>query len=176
MPGRFLWRDTFQYIRTLHASVAPSALESCAAREAVLEAMGQDIARATTGVETKIDVARLSAMEADALRILDVPLFGTLVGDTAIHGPGGDVVPDQFKRSGADALHDRVAQLGMNDVEVAVAFLRAAMDAARSGLGDPVVVRRPLIDTATSERSRSKGCPRDRRAPRHRTPPPVRHW
>ena len=142
LRGRFLWRDTFQYIVTLHASVEPSALESCAAREAVLEAMGQSIARATAGVETKIDLARLSAMEIDALRILDVPLFGTLVGDTAIHGPGGDVVPDQFNRSGAEALHDRVAQLGMNDVEVAVAFLRAAMDAARSGLGDPVVVRR----------------------------------
>jgi hypothetical protein len=141
VEGRFLWRDTFQYIVMLHASLAPSALESCAAREAVLEAVGQSAARAATGVETKFDVARLSAMEIDALRILDVPLFGTRGGDTAIHGPGGDLIPDQFSRSGAEALHDRVAHLGTNDVEVAVAFLRAAMDAARSGRGDPVVVR-----------------------------------
>ena len=152
IPARFLWRDTLQYVAALHASLAPDALTTDGAREAVLDATTAEARADKETVATRFDVEWLSRAESDALRILDVPLFFTIAGDTTIRTSDGLVVAEQFERSGAEALRTRIEALRPDNVESETAFVRAAIDAARGGLAEPAGPARPVRLSTKSRR------------------------
>jgi len=132
---RFIFRSTFDYHVAIAQSLRPSCLSTPSGRMEWLRNFVYSSIAQSDAPQHQLDVAGLCDAEVGAMLDLDIPRFATDSAGLALYCPDGTVLDEQLAESGLAAFRRRVGSL--RDVDSEVAFVRAAIDAARGGAADP---------------------------------------
>ncbi len=120
---RFVLRSTHVYARTLEASLDPAVLHDGARRS-----MELDVLRRSLGPDLDPRaLATLHRAEQAALESFDVPHFSTSAASRSLTLGDGLTLVDYLEQSPFDRSIARIRGLDRDDLDVQVAFIRAAL-------------------------------------------------
>lgn len=130
---RYIWRNTFDSMEVLRASVSPLALVDGVAREVVLAQVMRSSREMLAEDSARADVLEIVEEEIDAFRRMDVPLFQSRTDSDAVFTPDGTRIDAHFDGTAWDRLQQRIADLPDFPLDEHLAILRSCLDIARRG-------------------------------------------
>ena len=134
---RVIGRPTDQYAAMLHLLAAPPYQRSGALRSVTLDALN----RAFTTAESTPPLWILAQEERRSLEALDVPIFHARTDQLGVYVGGRLTVSNHFAITGLDAVRDRIASMGDDDLAVQLTALqRALWDPLDARFATPLVV------------------------------------
>lgn len=120
---RMVFRPSAAYARILDALASRPALRDGQIRNDVLDALR----RPFNAPFTSPDLRMLVADERASLERLDVPVFEVGAAETGIVSASGARIEGCFARSGVDAMRDRLARMGDEDLAAQARLLTATL-------------------------------------------------
>jgi hypothetical protein len=130
---RYIWRNTFDSMEMLRASVSPLALVDGVAREVVLAQVMRSTREMLAEDSARADVLEIVEEEIDAFRRMDVPLFQSRTDSDAVFTPDGMRIDAHFDGTAWDRLQQRIAELPAFPLDEHLAILHSCLDIARQG-------------------------------------------
>ena len=130
---RYIWRNTFDSMELLRASVGPLALVDGVAREVVLAQVMRSVRDLLHEDAARVDALEIVENEIDAFRRMDVPLFQSRTDSDSAFTPDGDEIAGHFEGTAWDRMLRRVGELADFPLEERLDVLRSCLDMARRG-------------------------------------------
>jgi class II lanthipeptide synthase len=130
---RYIWRNTFDSMELLRASVSPLALVDGVAREVVLAQVMRSVRELLHEDSARADVLEIVEEEIDAFRRMDVPLFQSRTDSDSAFTPDGTEIAGHFDGTAWDRLQRRLGELADFPLDEHLAILESCLDIARRG-------------------------------------------
>ena len=136
---RVIGRPTDQYAAMLHLLAAPRYQQSGSLRSVTLDALNRAFATA----ESMPPLWPLALEERRSLEALDVPIFHARTDDPGVYVGDRLIVGNQFGMTGLDAVRERVAAMGEEDLDAQLTDLqRALWDPLEARFATPLILPR----------------------------------
>jgi type 2 lantibiotic biosynthesis protein LanM len=134
---RVIIRQTNTYSVLLYESYHPDVLRDALDRDRLVD-------RLWVGIADNPYLVRLIPSERADILEGDIPLFTTRPGSHSLWTSGGTEVPDFFTESGMELVHERLRQLGPDDLARQRWIIRASLvTSAKQGAMPSIALREP---------------------------------